>query len=144
MTATQNANAGTITEMSKVRTYEQADMYVNEKAARTYSEKDPKDIEVGDIVYANVGYSMSLPTFGVVVKRTPCTYVIEELPTVRFGSDRYGQQGLELPVLDGTAQHKRANRRARSNRFSKIGGLRWDGHYARFWDGKAKWYDFMD
>ena len=71
MTATQNANAGTITEMSKVRTYEQADMYVNEKAARTYAEKEPKDIEVGDIVYANVGYSMSLPTFGIVVKRTP-------------------------------------------------------------------------
>ena len=60
MTATQNANA-TIKQTINVNTYEQASNYVNEDAARTAAEKSPKDIEVGDIVYANFGYSMTLP-----------------------------------------------------------------------------------
>ena len=143
MTATQNANA-TITQTITVSTYEQASNYVNEDAARTAAEKSPKDIEVGDIIYANFGYTMTLPVFGRVIKRTPCTYVIEELPSKEFGRDRYGQQGLALPVLDGSSRTAHANRRLRANRFTKSGNLSWDGHYATFWDGKARWYDYMD
>ena len=74
----------------------------------------------------------------------PCTYTIEELPTKEFGSDRYGQQGLSIPVLDGSKLPARSNRRPRANRFTKSGNLSWDGHYATFWDGKAHWYDYMD
>lgn len=143
MTATKNATA-TITQTINVSTYEQASNYVNEQAARTAAEKSPKDIEVGDIIYANFGYTMTLPVFGRVIKRTPCTYVIEELPSKEFGSDRYGQQGLALPVLDGSSRPAHANRRLRANRFTKSGNLSWDGHYATLWDGKARWYDYMD
>lgn len=143
MTATKNATA-TITQTINVSTYEQASNYVNEQAARTAAEKSPKDIEVGDIIYANFGYTMTLPVFGRVIKRTPCTYVIEELPSKEFGRDRYGQQGLALPVLDGSSRPTHANRRLRANRFTKSGNLSWDGHYATFWDGKASWYDYMD
>ena len=143
MTATKNANASVITDLSKVTTYEQTALYLNEDAAATAATKQPRDIEVGDIVYANFGYSMVIPTFGRVVKRTPCTYVIEELPTKHYGVDKYGQQGMALPVLDGTTV-SRAHRAPRSNRFSKSGYLSWNGTYASFWDGKAKWYDFMD
>lgn len=143
MTATKNATA-TITQTINVSTYEQASNYVNEQAARTAAEKSPKDIEVGDIIYANFGYTMTLPVFGRVIKRTPCTYVIEELPSKEFGRDRYGQHGLALPVLDGSSRPAHANRRLRANRFTKSGNLSWDGHYATFWDGKARWYDYMD
>lgn len=143
MTATKNATA-TITQTINISTYEQASNYVNEQAARTASEKSPKDIEVGDIIYANFGYTMTLPVFGRVIKRTPCTYVIEELPSKEFGRDRYGQQGLAIPVLDGSSRPAHANRRLRANRFTKSGNLSWNGHYATFWDGKARWYDYMD
>ena len=143
MTTAQNANAGVITDLSKVTTYEQTAMYLNEDAATAYATKQPRDIEVGDIVYANFGYTMVMPAFGRVVKRTPCTYVIEELPVRYYGVDQYGQQGMALPVLDGDTV-SRAHRTPRSNRFSKSGYLSWNGTYANYWDGKAKWFDFMD
>lgn len=140
---TETAATVATTESLEGLTYETVGLYLNKRAAEAAATKQPHELAVGDIVYMNSGYSMVLPTFGIVTKRTPCTYVIEELPTVHFGMDQYNQQGMELPVLDrGTVS--RGGRRTRSNRFSKSGNIQWNGRYATYWDGKAHWFDTMD
>lgn len=140
---TDTAAAVATTESLEGLTYETVGLYLNKRAADVAATKQPHELAVGDIVYANFGATMTLPTFGIVTKRTPCTYKIEELPTVRFGADQYNQHGMELPVLDrGTVEN--SWRPARSNRFSKSGYIQWNGRYATYWDGKAKMFDTLD
>ena len=78
---TETAATVATTESLEGLTYETVGLYLNKRAAEAAATKQPHELAVGDIVYMNSGYSMVLPTFGIVTKRTPCTYVIEELPT---------------------------------------------------------------
>lgn len=97
--------------------------------------------DVGDVVYYNAGWSMILPHFALVVRRTPKMIETIDLPTVDTSTDGYGQMGHKRPVdvVDLSEERRRTK-----NRMNKSGTFSVDGHYTRPWDGESKDYDYMD
>lgn len=90
---------------------------------------------VGEIVTWDAGWSMILPHFGRITRRTPAMIVVKELCQHR-DSDRYGQTGTCVPIDTGTGRIYRA-------RLGKY-GFKVDGHYAHVWGGEPLTFDFMD
>ena len=96
---------------------------------------------VGTIVSYNVGYSMVLPKFALIIRRTPKMIETVVLPTVKESTDGYGFQGYERPVTRILVPEGIKGRRTR---MGKGGAFSVDGRYTRIWDGSAKWFDHMD
>lgn len=97
--------------------------------------------DVGDVVTYDAGWSMTLPHFAFVVRRTPKMIETIDLPTVNTSSDMYGQTGSKRPVpaidLSGDWPRKKS-------RMRKGGSFSIDGHWTHPWDGGSQYFDYMD
>ena len=96
---------------------------------------------VGTVVTYDVGYTMSLPKFALIVRRTPKMIETVVLPTIKEPTDGYGFQGHERPITrvmvpDGI--------KGRRTRMGKGGAFSVDGHYTKIWEGESRWYDHLD
>ena len=96
---------------------------------------------VGTVVTYNVGYSMSIPKFALIVRRTPKMIETVVLPTTREASDGYGFTGHERPVTRVLVPEGVKGKRTR---MGKGGSFSVEGHYTRIWEGESRWYDFLD
>ena len=97
--------------------------------------------DVGDIVTYDVGYSMILPHFALIVRRTPCMIETIDLPTISIGSD--GFEGVKRPVSDIHIDSIRA-REKRRTRMGKNGSFSIGGHWTRKWDGRNRDFCYLD
>lgn len=97
--------------------------------------------DVGDVVTYNSGYSMILPHFAFVVRRTPKMIETIDLPTVDTSTDGYGQMGYKRPVgiIDLSLGYP-----TKKSRMRKGGSFSIDGHWTHPWEGDSKHYDYMD
>ena len=97
--------------------------------------------DVGDVVTYNSGYSMILPHFAFVVRRTPKMIETIDLPTVDTSTDGYGQMGYKRPVgvIDLSLGYP-----TKKSRMRKGGSFSIDGHWTHPWEGDSKQYDYMD
>lgn len=97
--------------------------------------------DVGDIVTYDSGWSMTLPHFAFVMRRTPKTIETIDLPTVDTSSDVYGQIGSKRPVgIIDLSQ----NFPLKKSRMRKHGGFSIDGHWTHPWDGNSSNFNYMD
>lgn len=97
--------------------------------------------DVGDVVTYDAGWSMTLPHFAFVMRRTPKMIETIDLPTVVTSSDVYGQIGSKRPVgvIDLSQDYP-----TKRSRMRKGGGFSIDGHWTHPWDGGDRHYDYMD
>lgn len=97
---------------------------------------------VGTVVTYDVGWSMCLPKYALIVRRTPKMIETVALPTVKLTTDGYGFQGHEIPVR--SVYLGEGSMVTRKSRMNKRGTFDVDGRYTKVWDGLARWYDHMD
>ena len=95
-------------------------------------------IAAGDIVCWDSGWSMCLPHFAKVIRRTRCMLVVEELQSYAVLDDGYGTSGMKMPTDIGTGKIMKL--RLHSGRWFATQS----GDYVHPWDGKAMHYDYMD
>lgn len=96
---------------------------------------------VGTIVTYDVGYSMCLPKFAIIIRRTPKMIETVVLPTSKDPSDSYGFQGHERPLSRVLIPSDMTGIRTR---MGKGGAFSVQGHYTRIWQGESRWYDHLD
>lgn len=99
---------------------------------------DAAAIAAGDIVCWDSGWSMCLPHFAKVIRRTRCMLVVEELQSYAVLDDGYGTSGMKMPTDIGTGKIMKL--RLHSGRWFATQS----GDYVHPWDGKAMHYDYMD
>jgi len=99
---------------------------------------DAAAIAAGDIVCWDSGWSMCLPHFAKVIRRTRCMLVVEELQSYSVLDDGYGTCGMKMPTNIGTGNIMKL-RLHRGRWFATQ-----SGDYVHPWDGKAMHYDYMD
>lgn len=96
---------------------------------------------VGTIVCYNVGYSMSLPKFALIVRRTPKMIETVRLPTYKRSTDGgYGFQGYERPIEQCLVPEDVRTIRTRMGKH----GFSVEGRWTTIWDGKERWFDHLD
>lgn len=86
--------------------------------------------KVGDILDATFHYSMSIPAFYIVVKRTASTIWAEKIGRKVASCDRWGQSGMMVPDLDKRTGH------VEMHRISKNGTARFNDSWTKKWDGR--------
>lgn len=86
--------------------------------------------KVGDILDATFHYSMAIPAFYIVVKRTDSTIWAERIGCDVKSADRWGQSGTKVPNIE-----KRTGE-IEMHRISKRGTARFNDSWTRVWDGR--------
>ena len=109
------------------------------KMVDTYKidKEKPQFWEVGDILYGTRGYTMTLPCFFRIKKKTPKGFTIVELEEKIVSGHRNGQW-KSVADLEGE-ESKPAN-----VRINKWGSVKLDRTYLHYWDGKPVCGDDMD
>ena len=101
--------------------------------------EDPDTWDVGDILAGTYGYSMTLPRFFKIVKRTPSQFTLVRLRGKIVSGHRNGQ--WEEVATDEEYGGKPVICRLRKGRSS----LKVDNYvYVKLWDGKPLYGDDMD
>lgn len=123
--------------------------------------------EIGDILFGDVGYSMSIPEWWQVIKKTDKSVTCRRLATDIVEHDGYGQRGTEVPIRGvfdkrgGTVNGKPSDApvtmrvkkwtgqvagwrgEGKDQYYASLGGSRY-GHIFSLWDGKPKDFDYYD
>lgn len=98
------------------------------------------------VVRAGSGYNMVLNDFALVVKETKHAALLMGLSSKTVSDDGYGQEGHEVPILDGTSLKLTAEGVWRAKRSVENGEVSyWDGrrlYYA--WDKKPVFFSYVD
>lgn len=91
------------------------------------------------ILHCTIGYSMILPNFFLVLKKTKRTLTLIKLQTKFTQDDGYGQKGECVPVMK-----PERGEQPFTKRLSKY-GMAYKNRYALdIWDGKPKAFDTYD
>lgn len=98
------------------------------------------DFKVGDILAGTWGWSMTIPAFFRVVRKTAKRLVLEEYEGVMINSDGYGQRGYEVPDFTNAKGEKLG----RIEDGYVVVGSRYDTILLKLWDGKPVWADYVD
>ena len=104
-------------------------------------EDDPTTWDVGDILSGTFGYSMTIPVFFKVIKKTAKQFTVVKL-SKKLASGHYNGSFEEVPDESKLDQDLKRNQiRARIN---KRNHLVIDDVYVSLWDGKPVHGDDMD
>ncbi len=108
--------------------------------------KDPKDVEVGDVIYMVGGYSMIMPSFFRVIARTKASIKVEELKTATI-TNNYGSGTMKpISTVDSNSDKNgkiyRINNR--EDRYNKDAICYIDRHSACYWTGEEVRFDYND
>lgn len=97
----------------------------------------------GDILSGTFGYSMTLPVFYYIVKRTNTQFTLVKL-SKKVVSGHHNGSFEEVP--DESKLQKDLKGEQIRARLSKRGGnyLKVDGHFMHLWDGKPVWGNDLD
>lgn len=98
------------------------------------------NFKVGDVLAGTWGWSMTIPAFFKVVRKTAKRLVLEEYDGRMVSSDGYGQQGYEMPDFTRPLGEKLG----RVEGDYVIVGSRSETVLLKLWDGKPVWADYMD
>lgn len=98
------------------------------------------DFQIGDILAGTWGWSMTIPAFFKVVRKTEKRLVLEEYDGRMISSDGYGQQGYEVPDFTRSM----GERMGRIDGNYVIVGSRYNTILLKKWDGNPVWADYMD
>lgn len=86
-------------------------------------------------------YTMTFPTFYLVLKKTKRTITIIKLQTQNVTDDGYGQAGTCVPIMQTAVGEKSINRRMLKNGLFKSSNY---SDYLKIWDGKPVEFDTYD
>ena len=120
-----------------------------ELPAKNYK-KNPSDVEVGDILVREWGWSMRLVDYYRVISRTKSTIKLERLNGKRITKD--GWQGEEIPTdkvikdqyVDGKSFRIIPPEKQYYQDVNQQAVCRINGNLVEFWDGKPKSFDTLD
>lgn len=101
------------------------------------SNDNPNTFEIGDILAGTAGYSMTLPRFYKIIKRTAKQFTCIRLEGKIVSGHKNGQWE-EVP------SDQRYDDKFYTCRINKWGSIRIDGHTVRVWDGTPLMGDDMD
>lgn len=109
---------------------------------KDYSNNDTKtaqDVEVGDILYTSWGYDMTIVDFYRVTERKKASIRLEALAHKAVS----GEPGNnEIVPIDKVVPDENVD--GKLFRLTKYGVCQIDGHTARYWNGKPKYYNTYD
>lgn len=98
---------------------------------------DPDTWEIGDILAGTAGYSMTLPRFFKIIKKTYKQFTCVRLRGKIVSGHRNGQwEEVATDEQYGDEQYVA--------RIGKRGSLKIDNTYVRLWDGEPLYGDDMD
>lgn len=99
--------------------------------------KTAQDVEVGDILYVSWGYDMTIVDFYRVIERKKASIKLETL------AHKFTPQQDEVVPIDKVIPNDKVD--GKLFRLSKHYGVcQINGHIARYWNGKPKYYNTMD
>ena len=99
---------------------------------------------IGQVVYANVGVTMIMVDFGVIVRQTPLAILIKRIGHTVVSDDGYGQSGLHVADRENVLNEKPVFAKRSRGRFSDQDHF-WDGRRLwGTWDGKTLAFDYRD
>lgn len=108
------------------------------------SSKDPADPstwEVGNILSGTFGYSMTLPVFYKIIKRTAKQFTVVKL-SKKLVSGHYNGSFEEEPDLSKSEKDLKGQEyKARINKWGRVSV---DGTHVRLWDGEPVWGNDLD
>ena len=125
--------------------YIQEGLKVNSKSKFT-SQKDksnPYNWEIGDVIYCVYSYTMTLPYFFKIVKKTPKGFGIVELSQKIVSGHRNGS--FEV-IPDDSKLSEDLKGKVKTCRIGKNDTVKfgYDRLTMYYWDGKPVWGDDMD
>lgn len=101
--------------------------------------KTAQDVEVGDILYTSWGYDMTIVDFYRVTERKKASIRLEALAYKAVS----GEPGNNKIVpIDKVVPDEKVD--GKLFRLTKYGVCQIDGHTARYWNGKPKYYNTYD
>ena len=99
--------------------------------------KTAQDVEVGDILYVSWGYDMTIVDFYRVTERKKASIKLETL------AHKFTPEQDEVVPIDKVIPNDKVD--GKLFRLSKHYGVcQINGHIARYWNGKPKYYNTMD
>ena len=99
--------------------------------------KTAQDVEVGDILYVSWGYDMTIVDFYRVIERKKASIKLETL------AHKFTPEQDEVIPIDKVIPNDKVD--GKLFRLSKHYGVcQINGHIARYWNGKPKYYNTMD
>lgn len=103
-----------------------------------------KTIEINDILVTDIGYSMTLPIFYKVIKRTTQTLSLQRLGQKTIEGD--GMIGYCVPTeIESTNNHlAQLTARIKSNSDHEYAWRAKDRMYFKMWNGKPEYHNHMD
>ena len=115
---------------------------LNNDLIKDYSNNENKtsqDVEVGDILYTSWGYDMTIVDFYRVTERKKASIRLEALAYKAVS----GEPGNNKIVpMDKVVPDEKVD--GKLFRLTKYGVCQIDGHTARYWNGKPKYYNTYD
>lgn len=99
---------------------------------------DPSFWKIGDILAGTAGYSMILPRFYKIIKRTAKSFTVQRMEGKIVSGHRNGQWE---EVADENAP---LSGKLLTGRIRKYGGVVIDDVHVHLWDGKPLYGDDMD
>lgn len=116
----------------------------NNKAVKEATKHDPSRPFVGQVLYANLGYSCDIIVFYQVVKVTKCYATIVEVGKKHIKDcDGYGQQTMVVPDLSQRAKQT-YRRKIQQDSEGKFAIAVNSYNFARAWNGKEIYEDTLD
>lgn len=103
------------------------------------------DDDIGRVVHATWGVNMQINDFRLIVRATEHAVLLSPLTARIVDHDGYAQTGNEVPDFTVVPNHTAELVVARRN-LGKRGGLYFwgDQRLFKFWDGKPKYFNYMD
>lgn len=98
-------------------------------------------IKLGMILVADLGCTMTLPTFYKVTKVTAKTCTLQELQDYMTEDDGYGQSGMKMPDTDRINQHTKAFTATLGDGMARNRSRRVCAH---IWDGTPQYFNYCD
>lgn len=126
--------------MENIKKYIVEKLIIN-KNIKTQEKSDPDDPmtwKVGDILAGTYGYSMTLPHFYKIIKRTAKMFTVKRMKGKIVSGHKNGQW---QEIADENAPLDNHEYRAKINKWGRV---RVDDISVRLWDGEPLYGDDMD
>ena len=102
---------------------------------------DPTTWDVGDILSGSFGYSITIPVFYEIIKRTNKSFTVVKRTGKIISGSRNGQWE---EIVDDSKRNKDLQGKTYTGRINKWGGVKIDNTHVHLWNGKPVWGDDMD
>lgn len=116
---------------------------VNPDALATEESLPNPEVQVGTVLVSNIGYSMILPVFYRVVRRTAKTMWVKRIRSIDVNDDGHGFTGYSYADLSDDSWMRAGKSEYISSRLNGS-YLHVNNHLANVWDGSRRRFDHLD